>query len=522
MSRNTSTNGLSSADYANRRASEVERLREIKRQRPDRRIPGNELMKTAILLDRHLDDIRRLVRKAELADNRAAGVPPDREKPFRMTLGILSIIVAHEWVIEAAYDACRSSGLVSCSKREFREASARVHPATRSMAIKGFGGHRRRVSYTRFSAPHRMVCLQADSHLLGVHVRCPGHKKPQRPWLIVALDDYSRLVLGWGLFAHQPNSYDGAAVIADAIRGYGLPQMVLIDNGPEFMRMLDDLAIDVGFDAHAGRPNEPMRRGKIERFFGAFRRWAILGLPGRAISGRTGKYREQLYSYYNEPDAELLTFDELEARIANRITFYNEERLHRGIGRRTPRSVFDADDAPLSPVGPELLIPYTIPLHHKGGESCCRVVWPEGVQIDPLGRYSKRLDGSEHSLYTNLSADLDWWTGRKVLPRTYLRDPSRAELFDLDGKHILSVFPHHTFDPDDLLQADLRRQGLYQANRTVVKMAKQIQDGAAKSLDKATGEMASLAEFAISADLNFDGIDIPPEVLRSILGHDGI
>jgi len=59
-------------------------------------------------------------------------------------------------------------------------------------------------------------------------------------WLIVYIDDASRLVTGWGLF-DEPTAENTISVLDRAIREYGKPVAILTDHGSQFYSNYGDV-----------------------------------------------------------------------------------------------------------------------------------------------------------------------------------------------------------------------------------------------------------------------------------------
>jgi transposase InsO family protein len=94
--------------------------------------------------------------------------------------------------------------------------------------------------------------------------------RSRRTFLIMIIDDHSRLIVGGGIF-YNDNSYNYQKVLRQAIAAYGLPDKLYMDHGSSFENeqltlILDSLGI---VESHA-----PVRdgaaKGKVERNFRHF------------------------------------------------------------------------------------------------------------------------------------------------------------------------------------------------------------------------------------------------------------
>ena len=112
---------------------------------------------------------------------------------------------------------------------------------------------------------------QADTCYLP-YITENGH--PHRTYLIMIIDDHSRLIVGGEIF-YNDNGYNYQKVLKRAIKTYGIPDKIYMDNGSSFENeqltlILDSLGI---VESHA-----PVRdgaaKGKVERNFRTVRsRW---------------------------------------------------------------------------------------------------------------------------------------------------------------------------------------------------------------------------------------------------------
>lgn len=127
----------------------------------------------------------------------------------------------------------------------------------------------------------------SDHHRLDVICVGPGGKL-LRPWLTPWMDVRSRKIVGWKLYAHDPNADVILSAFVAAVEGHGAPFNVLMDNGKDYksfclhgltarQRRDKDLAAKLkesgvfgrlGIDVTLALPYRPQSKGMIERFFG--------------------------------------------------------------------------------------------------------------------------------------------------------------------------------------------------------------------------------------------------------------
>src|SRR5208283_6211765 len=114
--------------------------------------------------------------------------------------------------------------------------------------------------------------------LHGPHIS-NGNKK-HKTFLIAAIDDHSRMVVGSRFFFHE-NSICLETVLKEAIMHFGLPKAFYCDNGSLFVSSHLQLACArLGIALIHSKPYDAPSRGKIERFFRTVRERFLVTLAG--------------------------------------------------------------------------------------------------------------------------------------------------------------------------------------------------------------------------------------------------
>jgi len=160
-----------------------------------------------------------------------------------------------------------------------------------------------------------------------------------RPWLTVAVDVATRVVLGMYLSMDAPSSVSVSLCIEHAVLPkreneaeadlwpmYGKPRVILVDNGKD----LKSVALKRGCEQHGidlrWRPiKRPHYGAHIERLMGTLMR-LVHGLPGTTFSNI-----KQRGDYPSEARA-IMTLDELHAWFVQKICRLYHVRPHRGLG----------------------------------------------------------------------------------------------------------------------------------------------------------------------------------------------
>jgi len=126
--------------------------------------------------------------------------------------------------------------------------------------------------------------------------------------IIAFIDDCTRLLVHAEIFAHSTTE-NTILAFKNAIAKYGKPDAILTDNGTQFTPAktekgpFSEFCEQNGIKHILGRIHHPQTNGKVERWFGTYK----------------------------------LEFDERFTTLNQFIRFYNEDRIHQGIGYLTPQ-----------------------------------------------------------------------------------------------------------------------------------------------------------------------------------------
>jgi transposase InsO family protein len=98
-------------------------------------------------------------------------------------------------------------------------------------------------------------------------------RQNRRVYLVGFLDDHSRFVVGYGLYA-SPTTVLVIETLRAAIASYGRPEEVLTDNGPQYVTWRGTSAFRKELDKQGikhlvAHPKHPRTLGKVERFWGS-------------------------------------------------------------------------------------------------------------------------------------------------------------------------------------------------------------------------------------------------------------
>jgi transposase InsO family protein len=134
-------------------------------------------------------------------------------------------------------------------------------------------------------------------------------------YLIGYIDDYSRYIVGMGLYASQ-KATQVLEVYRQAVVEYGAPKEMLTDNGRQYASWRGSTQFQAqmkkdGVKHIRSQPHHPMTLGKIERFW------------------------ETIFQDFLSKAA-FESFEDARERIRLWVQFYNHRRPHQGIGGMTP------------------------------------------------------------------------------------------------------------------------------------------------------------------------------------------
>lgn len=223
------------------------------------------------------------------------------------------------------------------------------------------------------------------------------------------IDDHSRMVMACRAYA-PVRVEDVAALFLAACHEHGIPASTLTDNGSVFRTVpgsgqrhhrFEALLAQLGVEQKNGRPFHPQTQGKIERWHRTLKQW----LAAQPLAAG---------------------LDELNGQLARFIRYYNHERRHSAIGRRTPWQAYTERDkarpdarlaAAVEEAEAAMREPDARPrrrarigLHARHGASCPRLLQADGLTVGANGVLSTPRIGARRAKLGLGCA----WAGRTV------------------------------------------------------------------------------------------------------------
>ena len=193
--------------------------------------------------------------------------------------------------------------------------------------------------------------VQIDHTLLDIILVDEIYRKPVgRPWITIALDTYSRMVIGFYISFDPPGAVGTGLCIANSIlpkeiylskidvQGswpcWGVMKTIHVDNAKEFRgTMLQKACDEYGIQLEWRPPGRPNWGGNVERVIGTLLK-EIQTLPGTTFSNI--KQRQE----YDSEQRATLTLNELEKWLATFLINVYHKRVHSTL-KMSPQQKFE-------------------------------------------------------------------------------------------------------------------------------------------------------------------------------------
>jgi len=227
------------------------------------------------------------------------------------------IVELRKGLLDAGFDA--GAATIQFHLAKTNETVPSVSTIWRVLKARGFvtpQPHKRpKSSFIRFAAELPNECWQADV----THVEVANELVFE---VLNFLDDHARLCTGSRAFV-TTRSPDVVRTLHRSAVTWGYPQNFLSDNGAIFTASGEVGAMEVellslGIASKHSRPYHPQTCGKVERFHQTLKKY-LAAQPDQATTKK-----------------------QLQGQLDRFVAYYNEERPHRALGRRTPAEAYAA------------------------------------------------------------------------------------------------------------------------------------------------------------------------------------
>ncbi len=393
---------------------------------------------------------------------------------------------------------CKNREIVAPGKNTIRN---RIHKLSEYEVLKKQGN--RSMARTKFEpvpgkfeSDYPMQLIEIDHTPVDLILVDDEHREPiGRPWITVAIDIYSRMIVGYYLSLSAPSVTSVAMCITNVVLPkdkllleldidsnwdvWGFPETIHVDNGADFRAEAIKAAglahgINIEFRP-VGRSNFG---GHIERVIGTLMN-AVHEIPGTTFSNI------QKRQEYDSDKHSSMTFSEFEKWLVTFITKIYHKRKHTGINL-SPEQLWEdgvfGEDAPVGlmpkPTDPLSVTIDFLPIFK-------RTIQKNGVNIDGINYY-------DHLLRSKINMLDDDGKKKRFI---FKRDPRNIKFIWFYNDETQEYFKIPAADqsmPDmtlwelESIKAHLRESGSRQINNAEIleaheELNRQIEDASKKS-----------------------------------------
>jgi putative transposase len=226
---------------------------------------------------------------------------------------------------------------------------ARIAKVTEKQRLRGRG--MREQAKNKFSpvpgsfpnADYPLAVIQIDHTPADIILVDDYHRKPiGRPWITLAIDVYSRMIVGYYLAFDPPSETSVAMCVAHSVLPkdewlllhkvdaqwpvWGIPKTIHVDNGADFRSdNFKRACLTYGINLEYRPVRQPRYGGHVERVIGTLMH-EIHDLPGTTFSSVKDK------GEYNSEKEATMTMAEFETWLVSYICNIYHQRMHSGIG----------------------------------------------------------------------------------------------------------------------------------------------------------------------------------------------
>lgn len=305
-----------------------------------------------------------------------------------------------------------------------------------------------------------------------------------RPWLTMAIDHLSRMVVGFYISFNAPSSHGVLQCLRRSILpkdewlarfpdikgawpAHGIPELIAVDNGTDLHSdALESACLEMGIQMLFCGSKTPQHKGAIERFFRTMNMGLIHRLPGTVFSSVDAR------GDYPAEDKSVIDMKSLVHLLTKWVVEVYNMSIHRGIGARPIDKWIQSADRRIIelPVHPQQLEVIT-------GIPAKRTLFHYGIELDGLQYNSEQLQMLRRRTGENLPVQLKYYEDTVAhihvfdsVTKEYLKVPAKLveyaqelprEIHRLVREQARKRFGDHVLSPQ-LLQAKAEIEGLIQ------------------------------------------------------------
>ena len=394
---------------------------------------------------------------------------------------------------------CKNKGIKAPSKNTIRN---RIHKLSEYDILKKQGNRSKAKTKFEpvpgnFEAEYPMQIIQMDHTPVDLILVDDETREPiGRPYITVAIDIYSRMIVGYYLTLSPPSSTSVALCITNTVlpkdetllrldidsewNVWGFPETIHVDNGADFRaEALRTAGLAHGINIEFRPVGQSNFGGHVERVIGTLME-AVHQIPGTTFSNI------QERKEYDSDKNSSMTFKEFERWLVTFITKVYHKRKHEGIGMSPEqlweKGIFgDESSAGLlpKPSDPASVTIDFLPIFH-------RTIQKNGINIEGLNYY-------DHLLRSKINITDE--STKKKKKFIFKRDPRNIKYIWFYDDHLQEYFkinaadqnmPEMTLWEYELIKKRLYENGAKKINTEQIieayeELHKQIEDSTKKT-----------------------------------------
>lgn len=283
-----------------------------------------------------------------------------------------------------------------------------------------------------------------------------------RPWLTMAIDHHSRMVVGFYISFNAPSSHGVLQCLRRSILpkdrwlarfpditgswpAYGIPELIAVDNGTDLHSdALESACLEMGIQMLFCGSKTPQHKGAIERFFRTINTGLIHRLPGTVFSSVDER------GDYPAEDNAVIDMKSLVHLMTKWVVDVYNVTTHRGVGARPIDKWIQSADRRIIelPVFPEQLEVIT-------GIPAKRTLFHYGIELDGLQYNSEQLQVLRRRTGENLPVQLKYY--EDSVAHIHVFDPVLKEYLKVPAK-LMEYAQHLPRDIHRLVQEQARKR----------------------------------------------------------------